>query len=150
MKAIFYILIGGMALAFTGIGIYCLYDTIQLQFYGKQTIGSVVGYNMSFTNVNPFTESGNSDYITNGNYSSDLFYTQVVFKTETGKIVYYTSNGGSDSPEYNEGEQLLIYYNPENPVNAKIGNEGWLMPAIFIPVGLLLIFATWKLGKLSG
>lgn len=139
-----------MALTFAGVGIYCLYDTIHLQFYGKQTTGTVVGYNMSYSNSNPFTEAGKSDYISNGNYSSDLFYTQVAFKTESGKTVYYKSNGGSDTPKYNEGDKVLIYYNPENPDNAKIGNEGWVMPAVFIPVGLLILFATWKIGKLSG
>lgn len=137
-----------MALAFTLIGIYCLYDTIHLQYYCKQAEGTVLGYSSSFSTSNPFSQSGQSDYISSGTYSSDMYYTQVVFQTESGKTVYYESNGGSDVPEYNEGEKVLMYYDPDKPSNAKINNEGWVLPIVFIPVGLLLFFAVWKLPKL--
>ena len=149
-KILFYALIGGMALAFTGIGFYCLYDFIHLQFYGKQAEGTVIGYNLSFSNSNPFTEAGKSDFLATGSYSSDLYYEVVEFKTETGKIVYYTSDAGSDTPEYNKGDKVLMYYNPDDPENAKMGNGGWVLSAVFIPVGLLLFFAVWKLPKLFG
>lgn len=139
-----------MALAFTAIGGYCLYDTIHLQYYGKQAIGTVVGSESSYSTSNPFTEDGSSDYKSTGSYSSDMYYTVVAFKTDDGKLVYYESNAGSDTPEYESGHQLLIYYNSADPANAKIDNEGWILPLIFIPLGLLLFFVVWKLPKLFG
>ena len=137
-----------MALSFTCIGIYCLHDTFYLQFSGEQATGTVTGNDLSSSSSNPFTESGKSDYLARGSYSNDAFYTQVFFRTETGKEIYFTSSSGSDLPEYNEGDKVIVYYDPENPIRAKINNEGWLLPSIFIPVGILLFFAVWKLGKL--
>ena len=148
MKVAFYVLIGGMAAAFTIIGVYLLIHTINLHFYGKSAIGKVEGYNLSYTNSNPFTEAGKSDFLDHGSYSSDAYRPTILFKTEEGKTYYFSTNSSSDTPEYEIGETVSVCYNPENPSEATIRNEGWVLPIVFIPVGLLLFFAVWKVPKI--
>jgi len=53
--------------------------------------------------------------------SSSYTYRPVVtFKDQNGQLVEFVSSSGSNPPSYSRGEQVDVFYRPEDPQNAKI------------------------------
>jgi len=61
------------------------------------------------------------------------------FQTQEGKLITYTSTYSSSPPAYDVGEQVTVFYSPENPQKAVIEGEGQLFRIIFMGVGGVII-----------
>jgi hypothetical protein len=69
------------------------------------------------------------------NDSSERYFLKVAFREETTKRRYeLISSRGFSLTDYNEDERIKVYYDPENPENAKIGDF------IYFFVGPTLLF----------
>jgi hypothetical protein len=74
--------------------------------------------------------------------------TKVVFREETTKVrLEFTPHSGFSLTNYNEDERITVFYDPENPKNAKIGDfeELFLYGTIFFLLGAFLFLCGWLL-----
>ena len=63
-------------------------------------------------------------------------YSPIVrFTTQDGKPVTYNSSFSSNPPAYDVGEQVIMYYQPDDPQRATIKGEGRVFSFIFAGVG---------------
>ena len=74
-------------------------------------------------------------------YSDNAAYPTVRYQTQAGKFVEFTSNVGSNPPSFDKGELVEVYYNPENPREARIGTFFSLWGMVIIPGVLGLVFS---------
>jgi hypothetical protein len=67
------------------------------------------------------------------------YYPVVEFKPNDGRPVQFTSGIGSSPPDYAEGEQVAVLYDPENPRQAYIHSwkRLWFAPTLLTVIGLL-------------
>ena len=63
----------------------------------------------------------------------------VRFTTQDGQTQFYNSMFGSYPPAYKVGEQVIIFYQPDNPEKATIQGEGGVFRLIFTGVGGAII-----------
>ncbi len=68
-----------------------------------------------------------------GSVRSTLYKPTVRFQTADGRVIDYTPNLSSNTSNYNVGENVPIYYDPQQPQNAFIGTTtfGWVRFAVF-------------------
>ena len=112
-----------IGLIFFGIGAGLTYHQLIFQQDALQTTGEVVN----------LSESCDDDGCT--------FNPVVLFTTQEGEAVYYTSNFSSNPPAYDIGEAVAIFYKSENPEKAIIAGEGDILSTIFMSVGGIVILA---------
>ena len=63
-------------------------------------------------------------------------YSPIVrFVTQAGQSITYSSKFSSSPPAYDVGEQVTIFYKPDNPQKATIKGEGGVFRFIFAGVG---------------
>lgn len=65
----------------------------------------------------------------------------VRFTTLAGETIFYHSNYGSNPPEYNQDDNVMIYYKADNPEKVIITGEGSIFRFIFMGIGGLIILA---------
>lgn len=106
---------------FIGVGLYEIYKVRQWQSRFVRTSGIVIGNSYS-RNV----------------YDEGAYYPIVEFETGGGKT-RFTDGVGSLPPDYPVGTRLIVFYNPENPQEARVYSwkRVWFAPALFIFIGLL-------------
>ena len=70
----------------------------------------------------------------------------VVFKTKTQQII--TFEGTSTHPPRARGSSVPVIYNPDAVQEARIDTfaDRWLFPALFIPIGLVLLIGGFVSG----
>jgi hypothetical protein len=63
-------------------------------------------------------------------------YKSVVgFTTQDGKSISYTSSYSSNPPAHDIGDEVTIFYTPDEPLKATIKGEGIVLRVIFMIVG---------------
>lgn len=64
----------------------------------------------------------------------------IEFTTPEGRTVRFEGSNASDPPAYRLGQEVAVLYNPQDPDDSAINSfyELWLMPAILLPVDLML------------
>jgi hypothetical protein len=69
------------------------------------------------------------------------YYPVVEFQTVDGKSKTFRSDTGSSRPTYENGEQVSILYEKQNPANAKIAGfwELWGLSAVLAVFGLIFM-----------
>lgn len=69
------------------------------------------------------------------------YYPVVEFQTVGGKRMTFRSNTGSKPPTYEDGEQVSVLYEKQNPANAKIAGfwELWGISVILGVFGVVLL-----------
>ncbi len=78
-----------------------------------------------------------------GSTRNTLFRPTVHFQTADGHVIEYTPIMSNNTSNYNVGENVPIYYDPQQPQNAIIGTTtfGWVRFAIFgFCGGFLMLF----------
>ena len=55
--------------------------------------------------------------------------------TQAGQQISYWSSYSSNPPAYDLGEEVVVYYKPDNPEKAMIKGEGGVFRVIFMAVG---------------
>jgi hypothetical protein len=104
-------------------GAYAGYISWKLENEGKTTTGIVVR----------LEESDSSE-------GGCCVYSPVIEFTATDDKTYSFEGGtASDPPQYEQGQEVSVLYDPANPNTAQINkwSERWLFPIIIIPVMIL-------------
>ncbi|MCL4868451.1 MAG: DUF3592 domain-containing protein [Anaerolineae bacterium] len=120
---------------FLGVGLYEMGQSRRIVREYAAATGTVVGNSYSVDD-----EGGGA------------YYPVVEFKPNDGRPVQFTSGIGSSPPDYQEGEQVAVLYDPENPRQAYINSwkRLWFAPTLFIAIGLLPLIIglaiLWKIG----
>jgi uncharacterized protein DUF3592 len=70
------------------------------------------------------------------NGSSTSFCPQVQFSTDDGKVIDFTSSGGSNRRPYRIGAAIKVLHDPINPAKATIKS----VSNLFLPAFFLLLF----------
>jgi hypothetical protein len=68
---------------------------------------------------------------------------KIEFTTQTGQVVQFTEKWSSNRPDYKVGDEAPIYYDPQNPANAKLAQKKYMMFFIAYLIGgmgLLFLF----------
>ena len=80
------------------------------------------------------------ELVPNQNVSSEYNFLKVAFREETtkGRYIFISS---ISTKVYNEDEKIKVFYDPENPEDAKIGNFENLLNLFGIPIFLFLLAA---------
>jgi hypothetical protein len=78
--------------------------------------------------------------------TQDYYYPVVDFTAEDGHRRSVQMNVGSDSPEYEKGNEVTVLYDPQHPLDANIKSFGsaavlWILPAITGILGLSFLTA---------
>ena len=111
---LFVILFG---LIFFGIGFGLTYQQYNLRQNGLRAQGQVVS-------------------LSEGCDDEGCSYSPVVrFTTQDGQTITYTSTFSSNPPAYNVGEEVTLFYKPDNPYKALIKGEGGVLRWIFTVIG---------------
>jgi hypothetical protein len=108
----------------------------------EETVGVVTGYGLA-------GDAGESDYCT-----------QVEFTTSDGTVVNFEASECHASRPYEIGEQVTVYYDPENPQGKhqlKEFSQQYLGPTLlcacaspFVLIGLAGLFVGGRLQRASG
>jgi len=110
-----YIILFG--LVFFGVGGGLTYRQITFRQDALEASGAVMG----------FSENCDDD---------GCSYTpRVDFVTQAGQQISYWSSYSSNPPAYDLGEEVVVYYKPDNPEKAMIKGEGGVFRVIFMAVG---------------
>src|SRR5215213_4449889 len=133
------ILIAGafFGLPFLGIGLTEAYHNIEMSRLFTQTKGTIVQNTYSATN-----DSGNV---------SGAYFPVIEFTDANDKKVRFTEGIGSLPPDFEIGERVDLFYNPQNTKEARIitWKRLWLVPTILSFVGLLPVIISlivvWKI-----
>lgn len=110
-------LVGGMFLFIAAL-IYL--DTIPFLVKAKSVQGTVI------------------ELVPKPNDSSERHFLKVVFREETTKRRFeFISSLSFSLTDYNEDERITVFYDPENPYNAKIGDfiDIFVVPTFFFLMG---------------
>jgi hypothetical protein len=72
-----------------------------------------------------------------GSKGSTTYSPMIKFKTQKGDEFSFVGNTSSNPPSYHRGDKVDIFYNPQNPKNAKISSfvSLWLLPLILFGMG---------------
>ncbi len=111
-------------------------------------LGMLIGAFFIYKNTSDFIEKA---ITTNGvvvelirvqssNDSSDTFSPIVAFKDQNGIEVEFTSSSSSSPASFDIGEKVVVFYEPQKPVNAKIKSFFELWGAATIVGGIGLVF----------
>jgi hypothetical protein len=78
--------------------------------------------------------------------TQDYYYPVVDFKAEDGRRRTVQMSVGSDSPEYEKGNEVTVLYDPQHPLDANIKSFAsaallWILPAITGILGLSFLTA---------
>lgn len=107
------------------IGAYWWYDLYTLRRDGIETVGVV------------------SDML----YSEGMGAPVVRYRGESGETLVYRSSTYSNPPAYEMGEEVKLWYRPEDPTNPTLsGLDTWLVPTILS--GFFVIFGAIGYGGL--
>lgn len=70
---------------------------------------------------------------------SDTYHPKVRFQTESGKEVIFVDSVGSTPPSFTVGESVKVFYQPDNPQNAKISSffSLWFLVVVFGLMGFI-------------
>ncbi|MBU7582497.1 MAG: DUF3592 domain-containing protein [Nostoc sp. TH1S01] len=73
--------------------------------------------------------------------SSTNYYPVIEFTANSGKLVEFEANSGSNPPTYTQGQKVEILYNPQEPESAMINSSAdlWVLPAIFTGLGSIFV-----------
>jgi len=99
------------------IGGFMNYQQLDIRQNGLEVQGEVVR----------LTESCDDDGCT--------YRPSVTFTTQNGESITYTSKFSSNPPAYDVGEDVTIYYLPDNPQKARIKGEGGVIRFVFTAIG---------------
>lgn len=77
------------------------------------------------------------------------YYPVVEFQTAEGKRMAFRSDTGRGRPDYENGEQVSILYEKQNPANAKIAGfwELWGLSAVLAVFGLIFMGVGLKISR---
>lgn len=77
------------------------------------------------------------------------YYPVVEFQTADGKRMTFRSDTGRGRPAYENGEQVSILYEKQNPANAKIAGfwELWGLVAVLAVFGLIFMGVGLKISR---
>lgn len=83
----------------------------------------------------------------------DYYYPVVEFTARDGKRRTVQMTEGSQTPQYEIGEEVTVLYNPEKPLDARIQSFGssalmWILPGITGILGLAFLIAVIAVRKL--
>ncbi|MBE9206538.1 DUF3592 domain-containing protein [Nostoc sp. LEGE 06077] len=73
--------------------------------------------------------------------SFTAYYPVIKFTANSGKLIEFEANSGSNPPAYNQGQKVEILYNPQEPESAVISSwfELWFLPTMFTGMGSLFV-----------
>lgn len=105
-------------------------DVYQTTTYGIKTAGEVVSMK---------TRKSTSDGTT-----TTMYYPIMEFETEDGDTIRFESNTGSSHPSVRTGDDVEIFYRPEDPKETAMRDKGFFMNYLFslimAIVGLFALF----------
>jgi hypothetical protein len=78
----------------------------------------------------------------------DYYYPVVEFTAADGRTRQLQINEGSNIPSYETGEEVVVRYNPQKPIDARIQSAGsdalmWILPGITGVLGLAFLGAVF-------
>jgi len=109
-------------------------------------LGMIVGAFFLFTNTQDFlknaltTDGTVVELVRSRSSDSDTYRPVVVFKSNGGSTIEFTSSSGSNPPSYSKGEIVEILYQESSPEQAKINSFFSLWGATTILGGLGSVF----------
>jgi hypothetical protein len=116
---IFCLFFGGVAVV---AGVTMMGDTLYLVQAGRHTTGVIVANERVWTG--------------HGGYQS---YPVVRFVARGGQTYVVRSSFGADPPEFRVGQNVTVYYDPQQPQTALIDSDHlWLLPVVLLVVGNFL------------
>lgn len=114
-----------------------------LIFIGVSTVFIIVGVvflynNYSFVQGAEQATGTFKEYITRSDSEGTTYAPVVAFVAE-GENYEFTEQVSSSNRPYSEGDEIAVYYDPENPQKARIKSTFnlWVFPSIFLGMGLL-------------
>jgi hypothetical protein len=112
----------GMGLFFIGIAAIIYLVGVSFRSNAELTTGAVTGFST----------------VTDSDDNSQTYCPIVQFSTETGQQVTYYSSTCNSPPAHQVGDQVEIYYDPENPEKAQIKGfwSQYLVVTILSCIGL--------------
>jgi hypothetical protein len=82
-----------------------------------------------------------------GTNETGAYYPVVEFVTTAGETVRFTDRIGCLPPDYVEGAQVRVFYDPADPHAARLASwkRLWFAPTLFVAVGVLpaIVFGVW-------
>ncbi len=80
----------------------------------------------------------------------DFYFPVVEFRATDGKTRRAQMTEGSNFPSYEVGEQVVVLYDPNHPLNARIKSAGsailmWILPGITGVLGISFAAAAWMI-----
>ena len=105
-----------------------LYSRFRITKYGVETTGVVVE-------------------VKRKNSKGSLLTAPVIeYKTAAGSTELYDSDMYSNLVKYEEGEEVKLHYDPDNPQKILLGKGGWLQISLFFTFFVLFsVFGFWGL-----
>lgn len=78
----------------------------------------------------------------------DYYYPVVEFTAADGRTRSVQMSEGSNPPSYETGEEVVVRYNPQKPIDARIQSASsdalmWILPGITGVLGLAFLGAVW-------
>jgi flagellar basal body-associated protein FliL len=78
----------------------------------------------------------------------DYYYPVVEFTAADGRTRTVQMSEGSNPPSYETGEEVVVLYNPQKPIDARIQSTDsavlmWILPGITGVLGLAFLVAVW-------
>lgn len=67
------------------------------------------------------------------------YYSVVRYQTNEGVPITYTTTSSQYPPEYEIGKTVTVFYSPDNPKDAFIKGEGFIIRTVFMSIGGVLI-----------
>lgn len=117
------------AFIFFSVGIYFAYDRYSF-------------FNSSTEKVDAKVIENVEDIRRKGSKTKVSYYPIFQYTTKDGTLRTLKSNLKTNPPQYEVGEIVTLYYNPQNPEDARPYSfiDSWLIPSVFIFFGLLLFW----------
>ena len=133
------------------IGIFLILRTKKLKKTGINTTATVKEIVTGTSGIDNGTsistmEGGTEGYSTSLNFrkrTANMFYPVISFTTKDGKEIIKQSDSGSNPSAYKVGQQVKIFYTPENPEKFMIDNfiNTKLLPYGTAIIGLIILVA---------
>ena len=121
----FYALFIGIGAVFTVIGAFMLHGTQRFVASASTTQGTVVDWALHHD-----SDDGGS-----------MYYPIVQFTTADGQPIEFEGSTGSSYRAFSKGAQVKVYYDAQDPQQARIGvfSELWLWDYLLLGMGILFM-----------
>jgi Protein of unknown function (DUF3592) len=72
-----------------------------------------------------------------GSHTGSFLYPRFRFTAPDGRVITITASSGSTDQPYDDGERVVVLYDPFHPEDAELDSLLWMTPLFLVPFALL-------------